>query len=140
MPFKTICCRTEHIMQCLLVSRSLMCSIFGISLPVVLISRSRSTRVIATSVEMSYAWLKRMFLDHVFCPFVLFTNPSRAGYVFTHYLRRARFLSFDINTIAKMRRKPQHLGNISSDVPYMLRFSSHFCNGFYIKRQKRGAT
>ena len=26
-------------------------------------------------------------------------------------------------------RKPQH-GN-SSDVPYMLRFSAHFCNGFY---------
>ena len=139
MPFNTICCRTEHIMQCLLVSRSLMCSIFGISLPAVLTSRSRSTRIIATSVEISNAWFKRMFLDHVFCPVVLFTNPSRAGCVFTH-LRCTTFLSFDINTIAKMRRKPQHLGNISSDIPYMLRFSSHFCNCFYIKRQKRGAT
>ena len=29
-------------------------------------------------------------------------------------------------TIAKMRRKPQHVGNISSHLPYMLRFSSHF--------------
>ena len=31
-----------------------------------------------------------------------------------------------------MRRKPQHVGDISSDIPYMLRLSSHICNGFYI--------
>ena len=81
------------------------------------------------------AGFKCMFWNHVFCPIVLYTNPSWAGCVSPH-LRRATFLSFDIKTIAKMRRKPQHVGNVRADVPYMLRFSSHFCNGFYIKWQK----
>ena len=66
-----------------------------------------------------YAWFKRMFWNDVFCPIVLYTNLSTTGCVFTH-LRRAKFLP------------------LSSEVPYMLRFSSHFCNSFYIRRQKPG--
>ena len=87
---------------------------------------------------MTFAWFKRISWNHVFCAIVLYTNPSRAGRVFTH-LRRAAFLSFDIKTIAKMRQQPRHVGNISSDIPCMLRFLAHFCNGFYIKQQKHGA-
>ena len=51
------------------------------------------------------------------------------------HLRRATFLPFGIKTFANMTRKPQHVWNVRADVPYMLRFSSHFCNGFYIKGQ-----
>ena len=87
----------------------------------------------------SNAWCKRMFRNHVFCPIVLYTNPSRAECFFTHW-RCATFLSFDIKTIANMRGKPQHVGNVWADVPYMLRFSSYLCNAFYIKQQKRIAT
>ena len=89
--------------------------------------------------QCSNAGFKCMFQNHVFCPIVLYINPSRAECVFPH-LRCATFLSFDIKTIAKMRQKPQHVENISSDAPYMLRFSSRSCNGFYIKWQKCGAT
>ena len=89
--------------------------------------------------KFSNAGFKRMFWNHVFCPIVLYTNPSWAGCVSPH-LRRATFLPFDIKTIAKMRRKPQHVGNVRADVPNMLRFSSHICNGFYIKWQKCDAT
>ena len=61
---------------------------------------------------------------------MLYTNPGRDGCVFT-LLHRATFSSFDIKTIANKRRKPQHVGkDVRADVPYMLRFSSHFCNRF----------
>ena len=90
-------------------------------------------------IKVTYAGFKRMFWNHVFCPIVLFTNPSKAGCVSPH-LRRATFLPFDIKTFQKMRRKPQHVGNVRADVPNMLRFLSHFCNGFYIKWQKCDAT
>ena len=78
------------------------------------------------------ASFKRMFWNHVFCPIVLYTNPCRAGCISPHF-PCAMFLLFDIKTIAKMSQKPQHAGNVRADVPYMSRFLSHFCNGFYIK-------
>ena len=86
-----------------------------------------------------YIQMNVVLLIHESPKLKLYTNPSSAGCV-SPDLRRATFLSFDIKTIAKMRRKPQHVGNIDSDVPYMLRFSSHICNGFYIKWQKCDAT
>ena len=54
-------------------------------------------------------------------------------------------LSFDIKIMAKMRRRPQYVGNVRADVPYMLRFLTHFCYGFIsydnnVARRKRGET
>ena len=83
-------------------------------------------------------WFKRMFWNYVFFSILLYTNPSWARCAITH-LRRAMFLSFDMKTVAKMICKPQHVGNISSDVPYMLTLSCRIGYCFYIKWQKRSA-
>ena len=61
------------------------------------------------------------------------------------HLRRATFLPFGIKTFANMTRKPQHVWNVRADVPYMLRFLTHFCYGFIsydnnVARRKRGET
>ena len=71
-----------------------------------------------------------MFLNNVFCPIVWYTDWSWARCVSPHISRHIFVIWY--KTIAKMRRKPQHVGNISSDFPYMLRFLSHLCNGFHI--------
>ena len=39
-----------------------------------------------------------------------------------------------------MRRKPQHVGNINSDFPYMMMFLSHTGHCLYIKQHNRGVT
>ena len=50
---------------------------------------------------------------------------------------RQKFFTFggdiDVAIQVKSGGKPQHVGNISSAIPYMLRFSTHIWNGFYIK-------
>ena len=71
-----------------------------------------------------------MFLNNVFCPIVWYTDWSWARCVSPHISRHIFVIWY--KTIAKMRRKPQHVGNISSDFPYMLRFLSHLCNGFIL--------
>ena len=48
----------------------------------------------------------------------------------TPHLRRAKFF-FHMKTMANMTQKRQHVWNVRADVPYMLRFLTHFCNGFY---------
>ena len=70
--------------------------------------------------------------------FVPYINPSWARCAITR-LRRAMLLSFDMKTVAKLICKPQHVGNISSDVPYLLTFLCHIGYCFYIKWQKRSA-
>ena len=62
-----------------------------------------------------------MLWNHVFCPIVLYTNPSWAECVYTH-LHHVMLWTFCTKTIAKMWQKYQHVGHISSDLPYMLLF------------------
>ena len=77
-----------------------------------------------------------VFWNRVLCSIALYANPRWVGYVFNH-LRCARFLSLTIKTIAKMGQKPQHVGNISSDIPYVLTLLCHIGHSLHMKKMAR---
>ena len=90
------------------------------------------------ATDASYAWLRRMFLNHVFCPIVWYTDSSWAGCVSPH-LPHATFLLFDTKTMDNMTQKRQHVGNVRADVPTCWGFRLIFAMVYILSNDKNVA-